>query len=128
MHVNHQYTRESIQVKYERLTKTKSEKETLYFYVVKPQRGNIHWLIPQPPVKQIHYTKMTYTLKAINTMISTSSYHLLLNPRARDSLSLLSIQAVSYTSRKKLPIQGSQASRKIFLLSNLDQVILVKLS
>ena len=90
------------------------------FYVVKPQRGNIHGLIPQPPAKQIHYTKKTYTLKAINTMISTSSYQNLINPRASDLQSLLSIQDVSYTSREQLPIQGSQASRKILLLSNLD--------
>ena len=90
------------------------------FYVVKPQRGNIHGLNPQPPAKQIHYTKRTYTLKAINTMISTSSYQILINPRASDSQSLLSIQDVSYTSREQLPIQGSQASRKISLLSNLD--------
>ena len=26
--------------------------DTSYFNVVKPQRGNIHGLIPQPPVKQ----------------------------------------------------------------------------
>ena len=88
--------------------------------MVKPQRGNIHGLIPQPPAKQIHYTKKTYTLKAIKTMISTSSYHLLINPRASDSQSLLSIQDVSYTSKEQLPIQGFQASRKIFLLSNLN--------
>ena len=100
--------------------KTKSENETQCFYVVKPQRGNIHRLIPQPPAKQIHYKKRTYTLKAINTMISTLSYHLLIYPQASDSLSLLSIQGMSYTSRKQLPIQGSQASRKISLLSNLD--------
>ena len=61
-------------------------------------------------------------------MISTSSYHLLINPRASDSQSLLSSQDVSYTSREQLPIQGSQASRKISLLNNLDQVIIVKLS
>ena len=48
----------------------------------------------------------TYTLKAINTMISTSSYHLLINPRANDLLSLLSIQGVTYASRNQLPIQG----------------------
>ena len=41
-------------------------------------------------------------------------------PQASELLSLLPIQGVSYTSRKQLPIQGSQASRKIPLLSNLD--------
>ena len=85
-------------------------------------------VILQPPAKQIHYRKMTYTLKAINKMISTISYYLLIYPWASDPLSLLPIQGVFYTSRKQLPIQGSQASRKISLLSNLDQVILVKLS
>ena len=53
-------------------------------------------------------------------MISTSSYQILINPRASDSQSLLSIQDVSYTSREQLPIQGSQASRKISLLNYLD--------
>ena len=53
-------------------------------------------------------------------MISTLSYQLLINPRASEPLSLLPIQGVSYTSMKQLPIQGSQASRKISLLSNLD--------
>ena len=38
-----------------------------------------------------HYTKRTYTLKAINTMISTSSYQILINPRASDLQSLLYI-------------------------------------
>ena len=74
--------------------------------MVKPQRGNIHGLNPQPPAKQIHYTKRTYSLKAINTMISTSSYQILNNPWASDSQSLLSIQDVSYTSREQLPILG----------------------
>ena len=30
----------------------KSENKHKDFYVVKPQRGNIHGLMPQPPVKQ----------------------------------------------------------------------------
>ena len=71
--------------------------------------------------------KRTYKLKTINSMISISSYQILIYPRASESLSLLPIQGVSYTSRKQLPIQGSQASRKISLLSNLDQEVLVKL-
>ena len=61
-------------------------------------------------------------------MISTSSYQILNNPRVSDSQSLLSIQDVSYTSREQLPIQDYKASRKISLLSGLDQEILVKLS
>ena len=32
--------------------KCKAKMNTSYFNVVKPQRGNIHGLIPQPPVKQ----------------------------------------------------------------------------
>ena len=61
-------------------------------------------------------------------MISTPSYQLLINPRASDPLSLLTIQDVSYTSSEQLPIQSLQAARKISLLSNLDPNILVKLS
>ena len=72
------------------------------------------------PTTTKNLTKRTYRLKAINTMISTPSYQDLINPRASDSQSLLSIQDVSYTSREQLPIQGSQASRKISLLNNLD--------
>ena len=53
-------------------------------------------------------------------MISTLSYQILIYPRASESLSLLPIQDMSYTSKKQLLIQGSQASRKIPLLSNLD--------
>ena len=90
------------------------------FYVVNLRRGNIHGLNPQPSAKQYTIWKRAYTLKAINTMVSTSSYHLLIYPRASEPLSLLPIQVMSYTSRKQLPIQGSQASRKISLLSNLD--------
>ena len=63
---------------------------------------------------------MTYTLNAINTMIYNPSYQILIYPRASEPHSLLLIQGVSYTSRKQLPIQGSQASRKISLLSYLD--------
>ena len=53
-------------------------------------------------------------------MISTSSYQILIYPRASEPLSLLPIQGVSYTSREQLPIQDYQASRKISLLSYLD--------
>ena len=90
------------------------------FYVVNLRRGNIHGLNLQPPAKQSTIWKSTYTLKGINTMISTSSYHFLIYHRASEPLSLLLIQGMSYTFRKQLPIQGSQASRKIPLLSNLD--------
>ena len=88
--------------------------------MVNLRRGNIHGLNPQPLAKQSTIWKKTYTLKAINTIISTSSYYLLIYPRASEPLSLLPNQDVSYTSRKQLSIQGSQASRKIPLLSNLD--------
>ena len=91
-----------------------------YFYVVNLRRGNIHGLNPQPPAKQIHYMKRTYTLKTINSVISIPSYQILIYPQANESLSLLPIQGVSYTSRKQLLIKDSLASRKISLLSNLD--------
>ena len=52
------------------------------FYVVKPQRGNIHGLIPQPPAKQIHYDEKDLHTQGYQHMISTLSYQLLVYPRA----------------------------------------------
>ena len=43
-----------------------------------------------------------------------------LSTRPSEPPSLLPIQGVSYISREQLPIQGSQASRKISLLNYLD--------
>ena len=88
---------------------------TSIFYVVKPQRGNIHGLIPQPPAKQFTMMKRTYTLK-LPTHDIRSSYQLLIYPRASESPSLLPIRDVSYTSRKQLPIQDAHVSRKISCL------------
>ena len=80
------------------------DNEHKIFYVVNLRRGNIHGLNPQSPAKQIHYMKRTYSLKTINSMISISSYQILIYPQASESQSLLPIQGVSYTSRKQLHI------------------------
>ena len=86
--------------------------------MVKPQRGNIHGLMPQPPVKQSNMNE-----RDTHSVQSTPS----LTTRISELPTLLPIKGVSYTSREQLPIQGSQASRKISLLSYLDPKILVKL-
>ena len=98
---------------------TKSEnRHNKDFYVVKPQGGNIHGLIPQPSTKQFNMNE-----RDTHSIQSTPS----LTTRLSESPTLLSIQGVSYTSREQLPIQGSQAFRKISLLSYLDPKILVML-
>src|SRR5579862_5974006 len=97
----------------------KSENEHKDFYVVKPQRGNIHGLMPQPPVKQSNMNvRDTHTQKHSTPSLTT---------RLSGSPTLLPIQGVSYTSKEQLPIQGPQTSRKISLLNYLDPKILVKL-
>ena len=40
------------QFKIRKIIKSKAKMDTSYFNVVKPQRGNVHGLIPQPPVNQ----------------------------------------------------------------------------
>ena len=77
--------------------------------------------------KAIHYMKRIYTLK-LSTQDIRSSYHLLIYPRASEPLCLLSIQDVSYTSRKQLPIQDAHVSRKISCLAILSFLLLAKSS
>ena len=50
--------------------------------MVKPQRGNIHGLIPQPPAKQIHYDENDLHTQGNQHMIYTLSYCLLIYPWA----------------------------------------------